>query len=215
MKIAVADLRPVIKALEKQGILLQTDTALPNVAGLLAGEPIKGSWWVHPHANKIFAGLNRLADHEDVLFTKLVSGKVTLIHRRLWPDFLSLATAREAWQKGGLSPAAKYLLETIDNKHFVRSNELEWPRRLHDAKVGAGVKELELRLLIHAEEFHTESGAHAKLLEDWTHWAEHVSFTGELRPATAAKETFEKLMAKLNQEFRGKGRLPWVNTPAK
>ena len=199
-----------MRALEKHGILLQIDTALPNVASLLAGEPVKGSWWVHPLANRIFLSLNKLADHEDVLFTKLVSGKVTLIHRKLWRDFLSIATGREAWQKRGLSPGAKFLLRTIDNKRFVRTNEMEWPKRLQHAKVGAAVKELEVRLLIHAEEFHTESGAHAKLLEEWTHWTEHVSFEGELRPVAEARKVFEKLVARLNNEYQGKGRLPWM-----
>ena len=192
-------------------MLLQIDAALPNVASLLAGEQVKGSWWIHPLANKIFAGLTKLADHEDVLFTKLISGKVTLIHRKLWPDFLSIATAREAWQKRGLSPAAIFLLRTIDDKHFVRTCDLEWPRRLQHAKVGAAAKELEARLLIHAEEFHTETGAHAKLLEDWKHWAEHVSFESELSPAAEARKRFERLIAGLNDEYRGKGRLPWMH----
>jgi len=209
VKTAAREFRAVVKALEKNGLLLQTDPSLPNAASLLAAGPIRGSWWVHPRANEIFIGLNQLADHEDILFTKLVSGKVTLIHRRLWPDFLSIATTREAWQKRGLSPGARYLLRTIDQEGMLRSNETQWPKRLEPAKLGAAARELETRLLIHSEEFHTKKGAHAKLLEGWTHWAEHVSLDSVLPPPAEAKQAFEKLLAKLNEAYGGKGRLPW------
>ena len=214
MRIAARNLRVVVKTLEKNGVLLQTDPALPNVASLLAGEQIKGSWWVHSRAHEIFAGLNQLADHEDVLITKLVSGKVTLVHRRLWPDFLSIATARESWQRRGLSPAARFLLQTIDREGLLRSNEAEWPKRLEPAKLGTAARELEVRLLVHSEEFHTNNGAHAKLLEAWKHWAEHVALESDPRPPDEAKEVFEKLMTKLNDEYRGQGRLPWLPSEA-
>ena len=212
MKIAAGDLRIVTKALEKHGILLQTDAALPNVVSLLAAEQIRGSWWTHPLAQKIFAGLNKLQDHEDILFTKLISGKITLVHRRLWRDFLSIATARQAWQKRGLSPAARFLLRAVDQKQIVRTNEIEWPKRLQPAKIGVAAGELETRLLIHAEEFHTKSGMHAKLLEAWSSWSEHVSFTDEFHSAVLAKRVFEKLLVRLNKEHDGKGRLPWISS---
>jgi len=31
-------------------MLLETDARLPNVASLIAGEPISGSWWSHAFA---------------------------------------------------------------------------------------------------------------------------------------------------------------------
>ena len=64
---------------------------LPNVAELVAGEPIHGSWWSHPSSHAIFEALNALAASPDVVRTRLVNGKVTLIHRRLWPALVCLA----------------------------------------------------------------------------------------------------------------------------
>lgn len=79
-------------ALIEHGMLLQSARGpLPNVAELIAGEPIRGSWWGHPAGHQIFAGLNALADSPDVIRTRLVNGKVTLIHRRLWPALVRVA----------------------------------------------------------------------------------------------------------------------------
>jgi hypothetical protein len=74
------------------GMLLQSARGpLPNVAELVAGEPIRGSWWGHPAGTAIFNALNDLADSPDVVRTRLVGGKVTLIHRRLWPALVRVA----------------------------------------------------------------------------------------------------------------------------
>lgn len=64
---------------------------LPNVAELIAGEPIRGSWWGHPQSHAIFDALNVLAESPDVVRTRLVKGKVTLVHRRLWPPLVRVA----------------------------------------------------------------------------------------------------------------------------
>jgi hypothetical protein len=79
-------------ALIEHGMLLQSARGpLPNVAELVAGEPIRGSWWGHPAGGAIFAALNALGGSPDVVRTRLVKGKVTLIHRRLWPALVRLA----------------------------------------------------------------------------------------------------------------------------
>jgi hypothetical protein len=79
-------------ALREHGMLLESARGpLPNVAELVAGEPISGSWWSHDASHAIFAAINRLADSPDVVRTRLVNGKVTLIHRRLWPALVRVA----------------------------------------------------------------------------------------------------------------------------
>ena len=78
--------------LVKHGMLLESARGpLPNVAELVAGEPIRGSWWGHQCGHEIFQALNVLADSPDVVRTRLVNGKVTLIHRRLWPALVRVA----------------------------------------------------------------------------------------------------------------------------
>lgn len=79
-------------ALIEHGMLLQSARGpLPNVAELVAGEPIRGSWWGHPASAAIFEALNELAASPDVVRLRLVQGKVTLVHRRLWPALVRTA----------------------------------------------------------------------------------------------------------------------------
>ena len=56
----------------------------------MAGGPIAGTWWAHAHGKEIFAALNVVADSPDVRCFKLVGGKVTFVHRRLWPALVRL-----------------------------------------------------------------------------------------------------------------------------
>jgi hypothetical protein len=74
------------------GMLLQSARGpVPNVAELVAGEPIRGSWWSHPSSHEIFAALNVLCGSPDVVRLRLLDGKVTLVHRRLWPALVRVA----------------------------------------------------------------------------------------------------------------------------
>ena len=93
MGIAGRDFKTALQTLRRLGLLLETDARLPSVASLIAGEPVSGSWWSHASAQEIFITLGQFADHRDVMFTKLISGKVTLVHRKLWPEIFAIGTA--------------------------------------------------------------------------------------------------------------------------
>src|SRR6478736_240953 len=72
--------------LREQGMVLQSARGpVPNVTEYVAGEPIRGSWWGHPAGHEIFAVLTHLMSSPDVVATRLINGKITLVHRRLWP----------------------------------------------------------------------------------------------------------------------------------
>ena len=64
---------------------------VPNLAEQIAGEPIRGSWWGHASGHEIFAVLNRLRESGDVAATRLIEGRVTLVHRRIWPALVRVA----------------------------------------------------------------------------------------------------------------------------
>ena len=84
----------VLGKLKEYGLLLQTDANLPNVCALVAGAPVRGSWWGHPRSHEIFRVNCELAEHPDVLMRKLVSGKITYLHRALWPAVIAIGRAR-------------------------------------------------------------------------------------------------------------------------
>ncbi|MDB4965113.1 MAG: hypothetical protein JWN44_802 [Myxococcales bacterium] len=79
----------------RHGVVLQSahHPTIPSLAAHVAGERIKGSWWAHPKSHDIFAALVELSGSPDVVSTRLVDGKVTLVHRRLWAALATLAHA--------------------------------------------------------------------------------------------------------------------------
>ena len=73
-------------------VLLSGKGPVPQLVEAIAGEPIKGSWWGHPGSHEIFRIINAVTDCPDVLVCRVVDGKVTLAHRRLWPALIRAAT---------------------------------------------------------------------------------------------------------------------------
>jgi hypothetical protein len=71
------------------------------------------------------------------------------------------------------------------------------------------VRILERRLLIHSKQVHTESGAHAKVLESWESWAAEVGLKAGELSAMDAKKNLEQRVQELNKRFNGKVTLPW------
>jgi len=74
------------------GVALESGTGLvPSLAAAVAGGPIRGSWWAHDRGREIFALSRAIRDCPDVLVCRLVQGKITYVHRRLWPALVRLA----------------------------------------------------------------------------------------------------------------------------
>lgn len=77
---------------KRHGIVLQAARGpVPNLAEAIAGGPIRGSWWAHPKGHDIYRVADAISENEDVLVCKLIDGKVTFVHRRLWPALVKLA----------------------------------------------------------------------------------------------------------------------------
>jgi hypothetical protein len=183
----------VLTALGANGLLLTQDKKLPNVVGILTGQSLRTSWWTHPRAHLIFSVLSELARHPDVLFTKLLYGKDTLVHRSLWPAVLAVGNARERWQVRGLSGDARRLLRLLDGDGgSVRA-------------IGAPVKELERRLLATAQEVHTESGRHEMALESWRAWSRRMGCRA-IRSVPRARRSLEDASVRLGASLEA---LPW------
>ena len=72
-------------------VLASAKGAAPCLTEAIVGEPIKGSWWGHPQSHRIWAILEAVTESEEVLVCRLVGGKITLVHRRLWPALVRLA----------------------------------------------------------------------------------------------------------------------------
>ncbi len=201
------DLRRCVVELERHGLLLQSDLSLPSITTIVEGEPIRGSWWGHSRGDAIYRVANALVDDRDVLLTKLVDGKVTYVHRRLWAAVFAVACSRERWQLDRLPQLAQKMLDTVDKLGELHTTDVPWTGGM---KPGDAARQLERRLLVHSDEVHTASGAHAKRLERWDRWAARVWPSARSAPPDEGKKALNDLVANLNAIFGGYARLPWA-----
>ncbi|HWX90352.1 MAG TPA: hypothetical protein VNY75_08610 [Rhizomicrobium sp.] len=72
-------------------VLASAKGPVPRMTEIIAGDAITGSWWAHPKSRQIYATLQSLEHSPDVLVCRLVAGKVSFVHRRLWPALVRAA----------------------------------------------------------------------------------------------------------------------------
>lgn len=187
----MSDCNDVQRAIAKHGLLLLQDKTALDVVSILSGEKLSTSWWSHAAGQKIFACLERLDDDADVLTTRLVAGKITYIHRRLWPAFLAIALSQETWQTNSLSADALRLFDSVKNSSTRAS--------------GKPARELQERLLVHAQQVHTESGRHETLLDAWPR-VQKVRGTVAAPDVDAARAAIEAVVTRIDGSTAS---LPW------
>jgi len=185
----------LLNSLKRGGLLLIQDKSFPNVVTHFTHESLSSSWWSHPQSMEIFSNLRAIASHPDVLLAKLIDGKVTIIHRRLWKALLAVAMARDPWQLKGLSTQAKALLKRVEGEGTVVTS-------------GPAAKQLERRLLVHGEQIHTPSGKHETRLESWPAWSRR-SGCDEPGSAPAGRAELEAAVRDLGGVVES---LPWHQT---
>jgi hypothetical protein len=88
---------------------------VPTLASLIVGEPTRGNWWSHARSHEIFAITRAVRDADDVLVCRLVGGKITYVHRRLWPALVCVA-------------------KRLPRKHLARVHEIHTATGRHVAK---------------------------------------------------------------------------------
>ncbi len=81
-----------VEFVKAHGVVMETAKGpVPTLAHGVAGEAIRGSWWSHPKAHAIHAATLEARDSADILTCRIVRGKVTLVHKRLWPALVRIA----------------------------------------------------------------------------------------------------------------------------
>jgi hypothetical protein len=121
--------------IKKHGIVMQCARGpVANLAEAIAGGPIRGSWWGHPKGREIFRVLQTVSGHPDVLVCKLVDGKITFVHRRLWPALVKLQKRFSRAQLMKVSEhhssSGKHVLRKLAFPDWVPSDVLNEAERL-------------------------------------------------------------------------------------
>jgi hypothetical protein len=84
--------KEAIAFVQLHGVVLQAARGqVPCLTEAIARGPIRGSWWGHAKGRAIFRAARAVCESPDVLVCKLIDGKVTYIHRRLWPALVKLS----------------------------------------------------------------------------------------------------------------------------
>jgi hypothetical protein len=185
-----------LAAIARHGVLLLQDSTRPSLATLVAGAPVHGSWWGHASGKAIYATASALEDADVATTVKLVDGKVTFVHRRLWPALVAIGRSREPWQLEGLPDAARELLDRVDKDGSARAS-------------GPAAKALELRLLVASGQLHTETGAHALELRTWDRFAKEMDLRPPWPSVIEARAAFERAIAALPGADASTA-LPWL-----
>ena len=124
-----------LEFIEAHGVVLVAARGpVPRLVEAIAGEPIKGSWWAHPGSHRIFKVLQALEETGELLLCRLIEGKVTVVHRRLWPALVRLAHRFTRQQLAQIKQE-----HTASGKHVNRI--VEFPRWV-PASVRAAAREL-------------------------------------------------------------------------
>ena len=126
----------------KCGITVESArVTVPSLAQVVAGERLRGSWWAHPKGNEIFLLSRAIRGSPDVLVCRLVDGKITYVHRRLWPALVILAArfpkARLAAVKEVHTPAGKHKLLVTPFPDWVPNEILRAAQKLTEKEAAS------------------------------------------------------------------------------
>lgn len=87
-------LERALQFIEHHGIVLEAGRGpAPSLASAVLGPLPPGSWWAHPRAKEFFWLTRAIRDRADVLVCRLLDGKITYVHRRLWRALVRLSSA--------------------------------------------------------------------------------------------------------------------------
>lgn len=128
-----------LEFVENQGIVTESArSSLSSLAEAVAGEPITGSWWAHPRHSEIFHLTRIVRASPDILVCRLATGKVTFVHRRLWPYLVRLAGEFDAERLAAIRE-----IHTSTGKHQVKETPFpDWvPSEVEEQALGIGEEE--------------------------------------------------------------------------
>ena len=137
--------REAIAFVNRCGIALESGRGpVPSLAETIAGRPIRGSWWGHPKGKAIFACARAIRNSKDILTCRLVGGKVTYVHRRLWPALVRLSGQFAAQRLAPIreihTAAGKHRIDTVPFARWISPDERRKGGRLSTEQATALLK---------------------------------------------------------------------------
>jgi hypothetical protein len=128
-----------IQFVKKHGVVLESaHGSVPNLAETVTGERIRGSWWAHPKSQVIFRLTRAVRDSDNILVCRLMHGKVTYVHRRLWPALVRAAKQFDSKSLGRIreihTSRGEHELQVVPFPRWVPQQVKRSARTLSEAK---------------------------------------------------------------------------------
>ena len=133
---------------ERHGIVCEAARrdGIPSLVDAIAGEVVRGNWWSHPRARVIFTLTRTMRDAPAVLVCRLVDGKITFVHERLWPSLVRVAdefpTRRLSRIREVHSATGKHIVEETPFPAWVPAKVLAQARRLSESDARQAMESL-------------------------------------------------------------------------
>jgi hypothetical protein len=137
-----------LRFVEKHGIVLESarHATIASLAEAIAGEPLRGNWWSHPKGRAIFRLTRTVRESPDVLVCRLVDGKISFAHARLWPALVRLAErfgpARLARLGEKHTASGAHRVEKIAFPHWVPAQTSAAAKRMSETAARAALSPL-------------------------------------------------------------------------
>ena len=138
-------LEEALNFVETNGIVLESAHGrVPSFADFVAGERVS-RWWGHPKGRLIFALTRAIRDSPDVLTCRLIDGKITYVHRRLWPAVVKLSSELDTSGLGAIReehlPGGKHQIRVTEFPHWVPAEVLAEGKKLSDREARSLLKQ--------------------------------------------------------------------------
>ena len=128
-----------IRFIRTHGLVLESAHGpVPNLAEMVTGTRIRGSWWGHPKRQEIFLLTRAIRDSDDILVCRFLDGKITYVHRRLWPALVRLAKQfdgkRLGWIREVHTSRGEHVLQIIAYPGWVPAEVKLLARKLSETQ---------------------------------------------------------------------------------
>jgi len=144
-KTQVLSLDQALAFIERHGIVAESARrpGIVCLADAIAGEPIRGNWWSHPQGREIFAITRAVRAVPQILVCKVVDGKISFVHERLWPALVCLAERfpqeRLARVRETHTVSGKHVLEQVPFPEWVPAQTTTAARRIPEPEAIAAL----------------------------------------------------------------------------